>query len=543
MASSHERVLTEAAPKGRSRSSDRQRDPELAGDAARRWMPTFRACWRCRTGECAAGVLDRAAASRAAVPAALPAGRAHALHMDDNGLTNTRTTLTNGLMRLLMWNMPFHTEHHLYPSIPFHRLPDAMRRCAPGSACCSGLRPLAVGFVRTLRAVTAGRPRPEPSSSATCRCSRAPCCPARAELEDARHALARARQRRALPDELLGPASGSRMADRAGRRARSGALVHRHPRHVRQRPVLEPVEHARTGPASSPPGTTSTRSGACSPKSGGSSACMRSTAGRWARSRPTTGPRCSRSRSPARSSIAAARARPCTTACSSRVSWRCWRPRRSIAAAGGSRRAGRRAARLRPHLRGLGAEPGLLPGRPAPHGARRAGPGHVPAHGLGGALRPPSRGRPVRAALHLGGGRHQPRPALRRRSRARAGRDPARVLLMPGETDLYFRVADNAAEMPHLRDAELRPIPSMWGHGRATRRRARSTPPSCATRCEPSSADPPGAPLIDLRPADPHVNRILKIRRENSCLVYAINASLFHNRIRRLYQILNPTDE
>jgi fatty acid desaturase len=25
----------------------------------------------------------------------------------------------------LMWNMPFHAEHHLYPSIPFHRLADA----------------------------------------------------------------------------------------------------------------------------------------------------------------------------------------------------------------------------------------------------------------------------------------------------------------------------------------------------------------------------------------------------------------------------------
>jgi fatty acid desaturase len=44
---------------------------------------------------------------------------------DRNGLTNTRTTLTNALVRLVMWNMPFHAEHHLYPSIPFHRLPDA----------------------------------------------------------------------------------------------------------------------------------------------------------------------------------------------------------------------------------------------------------------------------------------------------------------------------------------------------------------------------------------------------------------------------------
>ena len=40
----------------------------------------------------------------------------------------------------------------------------------------------------------------------------------------------------------------------------------------------------------------------------------------------------------------------------------------------------------------------------------------------------------------------------------------ARLLLLPCETDLYFRVADNAAEMAHLADAELRPIPSIWGH-------------------------------------------------------------------------------
>ncbi len=40
----------------------------------------------------------------------------------------------------------------------------------------------------------------------------------------------------------------------------------------------------------------------------------------------------------------------------------------------------------------------------------------------------------------------------------------ARVLLMPGATDLYFRVADNEAELPFLRDAALKPIPSIWGH-------------------------------------------------------------------------------
>ena len=45
--------------------------------------------------------------------------------LDRNGLTNTRTTLTTAAVRLLMWNMPYHAEHHLFPSIPFHRLADA----------------------------------------------------------------------------------------------------------------------------------------------------------------------------------------------------------------------------------------------------------------------------------------------------------------------------------------------------------------------------------------------------------------------------------
>jgi fatty acid desaturase len=43
---------------------------------------------------------------------------------DQNFLTNTRTTLTNFPVRLLMWNMPFHAEHHLFPAVPFHRLPE-----------------------------------------------------------------------------------------------------------------------------------------------------------------------------------------------------------------------------------------------------------------------------------------------------------------------------------------------------------------------------------------------------------------------------------
>jgi homoserine O-acetyltransferase len=40
----------------------------------------------------------------------------------------------------------------------------------------------------------------------------------------------------------------------------------------------------------------------------------------------------------------------------------------------------------------------------------------------------------------------------------------AKTLLLPSTTDLYFRVADNQSELPHLRHAALKPIPSIWGH-------------------------------------------------------------------------------
>jgi fatty acid desaturase len=71
--------------------------------------------------------------------------------VDGNGLTNTRTTLTIAPVRLLMWNMPYHAEHHLFPSIPFHRLADAhvllrtkLGFLQPGYARWN------VGFVRSL---------------------------------------------------------------------------------------------------------------------------------------------------------------------------------------------------------------------------------------------------------------------------------------------------------------------------------------------------------------------------------------------------------
>ena len=40
----------------------------------------------------------------------------------------------------------------------------------------------------------------------------------------------------------------------------------------------------------------------------------------------------------------------------------------------------------------------------------------------------------------------------------------ADALVMPSATDLYFTVEDNRREAARMPRAELRPIPSIWGH-------------------------------------------------------------------------------
>lgn len=35
---------------------------------------------------------------------------------------NTRTTYASGFVKWFAWNMPYHVEHHAYPSVPFHAL-------------------------------------------------------------------------------------------------------------------------------------------------------------------------------------------------------------------------------------------------------------------------------------------------------------------------------------------------------------------------------------------------------------------------------------
>ena len=40
-----------------------------------------------------------------------------------NMFENTRTVYTNKLICFVTWNMPYHTEHHILPSVPFYQLP------------------------------------------------------------------------------------------------------------------------------------------------------------------------------------------------------------------------------------------------------------------------------------------------------------------------------------------------------------------------------------------------------------------------------------
>jgi len=68
---------------------------------------------------------------------------------DANPLTNTRTTLTIWPLYLLMWNMPYHAEHHAYTAIPFHALPRAHQKLKPY------LSHVDQGYVQVNRAIIA----------------------------------------------------------------------------------------------------------------------------------------------------------------------------------------------------------------------------------------------------------------------------------------------------------------------------------------------------------------------------------------------------
>ncbi len=53
------------------------------------------------------------------------------LPSDGSQMHRTRSTRSNALVRWAMWNMPWHSEHHTFPAVPFHALPALGGRLAP----------------------------------------------------------------------------------------------------------------------------------------------------------------------------------------------------------------------------------------------------------------------------------------------------------------------------------------------------------------------------------------------------------------------------
>lgn len=73
-------------------------------------------------------------------------------------LTNTRTTISNALIRRLAWNMPYHAEHHAYPAMPFHALPQAH------ALLKAEIDHLCPGYVKAQREIVAGIPHRLPET-------------------------------------------------------------------------------------------------------------------------------------------------------------------------------------------------------------------------------------------------------------------------------------------------------------------------------------------------------------------------------------------
>lgn len=76
---------------------------------------------------------------------------------EDNVLRNTRSTRTNPVMRWLAWQMQYHTAHHAFPGVPFHRL----RRLDHLIFASRGMQPPSMTYLgfqlAVLRAFKAGR--------------------------------------------------------------------------------------------------------------------------------------------------------------------------------------------------------------------------------------------------------------------------------------------------------------------------------------------------------------------------------------------------
>lgn len=84
---------------------------------------------------------------------------------------NTRTIYMNPILRFLYWNMNYHLEHHMFPTVPYHALPalhEAMKHDCPKpcSSLWTAFREIIPALVRQRKdpSYTIVRPLPETAS-------------------------------------------------------------------------------------------------------------------------------------------------------------------------------------------------------------------------------------------------------------------------------------------------------------------------------------------------------------------------------------------
>jgi fatty acid desaturase len=69
---------------------------------------------------------------------------------------NSRTVLINPVSRFIYWNMNYHVEHHMFPMVPYHRLPDLHEKIkhdlpAPNTSILDAYREIWPALKRQLR--------------------------------------------------------------------------------------------------------------------------------------------------------------------------------------------------------------------------------------------------------------------------------------------------------------------------------------------------------------------------------------------------------
>jgi fatty acid desaturase len=82
---------------------------------------------------------------------------------------NTRTVRMNRINRFLYWNMNYHVEHHLFPMVPYHRLPELHEEikdelCPPYPSIWAAYRELVPAVLRQLKDQTYSVHRQLPES-------------------------------------------------------------------------------------------------------------------------------------------------------------------------------------------------------------------------------------------------------------------------------------------------------------------------------------------------------------------------------------------